>query len=317
MSHLRTFYAGLFKQIPVGYFIKNNNFLQTTCDLAMMFSLLELSGGKAACIDEVLYMYNTTNGSSDCYTQSGEQIHNGYWVRARAPLQPLTENPAYLPKKNNAFQLYNWHISLHDLQSCRAYCTSLATGNIAPEGVQVWYTAEKPAQINAYAQLTSECGVLTTAVSPFDDCKTTMLSTLDMIPDESFILLTLDGCRWHAPVDWQAVMKIVSKTKALGYAATIGTEKSYNPTMAMEKLPTMALLHDQYYLWKPAEIQGTCHHPYALPALLISKKQLYHALTLINGTTISELLENLSYLAVENNDDVIVCSAQPSAHYEE
>ncbi len=40
-SHLRTFYAGLFKQIDKRDFECNGNFLSVTCDIAMMMPLLE------------------------------------------------------------------------------------------------------------------------------------------------------------------------------------------------------------------------------------------------------------------------------------
>jgi glycosyltransferase involved in cell wall biosynthesis len=291
MSHLRTYYAGLFKHIPVGYFIRDNDFLQATCDLAIMFSLLELSGGRAQCIDDVIYIYNTTNFNSDCYTRQREQIHNDHWIRARKPLQPLSEHPAYGAKKSLPM-LYNWHLSCDGVDACQAYCNTLAVGGLAPEMVTIFY-------------------------DDTDDCKETLLAQLNELADESFILLTTDGCAWQTPVDWHDVIKAITKTKALSYVLTQGIEDYPDQSLqAILKQPNLVWLYNHYYLWKPSAAQGAAHHPYAAPALLLAKPQLYYALSQVNGKTMRELLDNLAYLAPENSDDVVLCSAHAACSYQ-
>src|ERR1700722_19552957 len=110
-SHLRTYYAGLFKQIPVGYFIRQGAFLRAGCDLAIMFGLLELSGGRVAFIEDLLYIYNTANVNSDCRTRMVEQLRNDYWVRSRQPLRALQTLPTDATKSITRDSLYNIHIS--------------------------------------------------------------------------------------------------------------------------------------------------------------------------------------------------------------
>jgi glycosyltransferase involved in cell wall biosynthesis len=291
MSHLRTYYAGLFKQIPVGYFIRNNDFLQATCDLAIMFSVLELSSGRVHYIDEVIYTYNTTNINSDCYSRQQEQVNNEHWVRARAPLQPLSEHPAYGTKKSMP-ALYNWHLSCNGVAACQAYCDTLAAGGIAPEMVTIFYD-DTP------------------------DCRERLLAQLNELADDSFILLTTDGCTWQTPIDWHEAMKTITKTKALSYVLTRGAENFSDQSLqAMTKQPNVVWLYNQYYLWKPTIAQGAAHHPYAAPAVLIAKPQLYYALSQINGKTMRELLDNLAYLAAENSDDVMLCSAHAACSYQ-
>lgn len=65
-SHLRSFYAWLFKLIrredlidPAG------GFYQMAWDQAIMFPMLEMSGPRARFISETLYVYNTANPISD------------------------------------------------------------------------------------------------------------------------------------------------------------------------------------------------------------------------------------------------------------
>jgi len=64
-SHLRTFYAGLFKKIKTEDLLYNDKFYAMTWDMAMMFPMLEMAGNHAKSIDKVLYIYNQENPIND------------------------------------------------------------------------------------------------------------------------------------------------------------------------------------------------------------------------------------------------------------
>lgn len=305
-SHMRTFYAGLFKQIPVGYFIHDSNFLQATCDLAIMFSLLELAGGRAYCIEDIIYTYNTLNARSDCNTRILEQIHNDHWVRGRKPLQPLTLHPAYeLP--NTEPILYNWHISTTSASYCKESCRTAIEHGIESNQITIFYhiqsNTDDDYRITGHVLETKTIGIPATNIA-----RSTLLTELDLLPEESYILITTDSCKWQERIDWYALMKTLTQTKALSYVATMSSSTIYDTAIRPTTI-TLTLLYDEYYLWKPTGVQGLCHHPYASAAYLVSKKNLHRALTLINGNTLAETIDNLSYLAPENNDDVMLCTA--------
>jgi glycosyltransferase involved in cell wall biosynthesis len=58
-SHLRTFYAKLFKQIELSDLHYCGNFFSAAWDLAIMFPLLEMAApGHIKCIQDILYVYN-------------------------------------------------------------------------------------------------------------------------------------------------------------------------------------------------------------------------------------------------------------------
>jgi len=66
-SHLRSFYAGLFKLIKMEDLIGPcGAFYQMAWDQAVMFPMLEMSGHRAKFISEVLYIYNAANPINDC-----------------------------------------------------------------------------------------------------------------------------------------------------------------------------------------------------------------------------------------------------------
>jgi glycosyltransferase involved in cell wall biosynthesis len=65
VSHLRTFYAGLFRRVNKVSLQKNGNFFTVANDAAVNFSLIELAGLHAKFIPEALYIYNINNPLSD------------------------------------------------------------------------------------------------------------------------------------------------------------------------------------------------------------------------------------------------------------
>ena len=66
-SHLRSFYAWLFKLIKMKDLIGPcNTFFHMAWDQAMMFPMLEMSGHRAKFVSEVLYIYNAANPINDC-----------------------------------------------------------------------------------------------------------------------------------------------------------------------------------------------------------------------------------------------------------
>jgi glycosyltransferase involved in cell wall biosynthesis len=64
-SHLRTFYAGLYKKILPDDLKHNGQWLTMAGDLAAMFPMLEMSGPKQSFIPDILYEYNYTSPIND------------------------------------------------------------------------------------------------------------------------------------------------------------------------------------------------------------------------------------------------------------
>jgi glycosyltransferase involved in cell wall biosynthesis len=60
-SHLRTFYAGLGKQISFEDLYYNNKLLSTSCDLGFFWPILEMCGHYAKFVPEILYVYRETD----------------------------------------------------------------------------------------------------------------------------------------------------------------------------------------------------------------------------------------------------------------
>ncbi len=94
VSHLRSFYAGLFKQVKLQDLTYNGAFVPTTYDLAMFFPMLEMAADHIRFMKEKLYVYNVVNPISDCKVHRQMQAKIDKYTRRLKPYQPLNFHPA-------------------------------------------------------------------------------------------------------------------------------------------------------------------------------------------------------------------------------
>lgn len=93
-SHLRTFYAKLFKKINKTYFLdKNKKFFTTGEDKASMIPMIELAGKKHYFINHILYVYNDNNpiGLYKNYSIHDIKKKNRIQILSKKKLNPLNE----------------------------------------------------------------------------------------------------------------------------------------------------------------------------------------------------------------------------------
>ncbi len=101
-SHLRTFYASLFKQIKLEDLLYKDSFYPMAGDLAMMFPLLEQSGKHSCFIPDVLYLYNRTNPLNDHKINFSLQEACANTIRDAHPYLPLKKLPQQIKASEKA-----------------------------------------------------------------------------------------------------------------------------------------------------------------------------------------------------------------------
>lgn len=90
-SHLRTFYAGLFKKIKTEDLLYEEKFFSVTWDMAMMFPMIEMAGERHAFMNEVTYIYNMANPISDQLVHTALQNKLDKFIRSMPPYQRLDD----------------------------------------------------------------------------------------------------------------------------------------------------------------------------------------------------------------------------------
>lgn len=89
-SHLRTFYAWLFKKINEQDLKDNGEFFRVTWDQAMMLPMLEMAGfSHQKFISDILYIYNSATPLSDTKTALALQIKTKKIIRAKQPYKQI------------------------------------------------------------------------------------------------------------------------------------------------------------------------------------------------------------------------------------
>jgi glycosyltransferase involved in cell wall biosynthesis len=91
ISHLRTYYAWLFKKIKKEDLMYEGTFVQATCDKVMMVPMIEMSGGRFMCTQDVLYIYNAMNPISDMRIRGLLQGKIRDRLFKMSPYKPLLE----------------------------------------------------------------------------------------------------------------------------------------------------------------------------------------------------------------------------------
>tara|TARA_A100001015_G_scaffold314383_1_gene423721 strand:+ start:454 stop:966 length:513 start_codon:yes stop_codon:yes gene_type:complete len=90
-SHLKTYKYKLFKKIKNKDLKINGKYVKAAQDMAVMYPMIEMSGGKFKCIPDILYIYNSnhpeTNHSND--KKKNMQIDNKIHIQSLEPYKPI------------------------------------------------------------------------------------------------------------------------------------------------------------------------------------------------------------------------------------
>ncbi|MCK5632953.1 hypothetical protein KAH94_04340, partial [bacterium] len=92
-SHLRSFYAWLFKNIQEKDFKYDGNFVNMTGDFFYMLPMIEMAGGRIKFIPETLYIYNRDNPLNDDKVDALNQLFLAGFARGKKKYKKLISRP--------------------------------------------------------------------------------------------------------------------------------------------------------------------------------------------------------------------------------
>ena len=88
-THLKTFYAWLFKKIKLEDLMYEGKFFPATGDQAMMFPMVEMAGTRHKFIPKILYIYNMSNPLGESIVATQLQMDCEAYIRSLQPYAPL------------------------------------------------------------------------------------------------------------------------------------------------------------------------------------------------------------------------------------
>jgi hypothetical protein len=92
-THLRTFYAWLFKKIKLEDLLYLGEFYPMTWDMAMMFPMIEMAGERHQFIPDIMYIYNDANSISDHHISRQFQAYLAQILKKKPRYNRLNTQP--------------------------------------------------------------------------------------------------------------------------------------------------------------------------------------------------------------------------------
>jgi glycosyltransferase involved in cell wall biosynthesis len=89
-THLRTFYAWLYKKIKLDDLTYNSDFFAMTWDMAMMYPMIEMAAERHVFIEYPVYVYNMINPINDNKVDAQLQRDMDVYIRSKKPYQRLS-----------------------------------------------------------------------------------------------------------------------------------------------------------------------------------------------------------------------------------
>jgi len=249
-SALRTFYAGLFKQIKLEDLIENGSFYKVTWDLAMIFPMLEMSGGRFKFIDEILYTYNCITALNDFKMRVKEQLHTENIARAK-------------PKYKAVASIY------HPIDSNQNIDIIILSDDTSNKKV-----SDLIESIHTYALGVGNIYVLHNSIN----LKNAILEKINQSPNKC-VMFAKDTMRLHDFVNFSECAELVEQTYAYGFFLSLGKNTTNNCNLVRDqKIPPSVPIKNDILAWKFEEGEYEFRTPNNLNMTIYRKKDIVRSL---------------------------------------
>jgi len=276
-THLKTHYAGLFKHIKLkSLFDNDGRFFVSATDSAMMFSMLELSGGKFKFIDEILYVYNALNPINHKKIRKLRQIRCKSIARAK--------------KKYN--KLETEAIPTRDIPN-NAKSDLIIISALGPD-----HTKRTLESVQCYA-----AGVENIYVLHQKSFKSCLEKTIKKTPN-NHIILTKDNMILKDFVDVSSCIQLLEQTYAYGFYLSLGKNIKKKYTIwGNQTIPNYQKIEDNIFAWQFKLGEHDWRRPNNFLMTLYRKDDILQSLTEKNYNSVDSL-EKIWNVGPFDMDDV-------------
>jgi glycosyltransferase involved in cell wall biosynthesis len=269
-SHLKTFYAGLFKRIHLKDLLYQGNFLPMASDLGFMLPMLEMSGTHTAFIPDILYLYNRTNPLSDHKINFDLQEKCAQTVRKLPSYSRLTEVPSDYQADIVIFS-FDRPMQLYALlESMQRYVTNAGDTTVIYRVSDQQYAKGYEEVQNAFPLVQ----FLKQSEKPEADFKPLVMQAVFQKP-ASHILFAVDDMIVKDFIDLKECMRVLEKTGAYGFYLAHGSHLDYCYMLNhFQGIPPNLLVEDGTYLWQFKQGRGDWRYPNSVDMVLYRKSEI-------------------------------------------
>lgn len=283
-SHLRTFYAGLFKRIVMKDLLYEGHFYPISYDLAIMLPMLEMAREHAVFIPEIMYVYNRENPLSDDKLRLNQQKFFDRQIRSLPAYPPLTEHPKlgikeadktsadlFVFSKDRPMQLFTFLESLykHANHFDKIYVYYKTSDSTFDEG----YKLLSQSYPNVIFHKDSKDGVT------FNDFFANLFTT----NSKEHIVFAEDQLVLKDTVDLKNAISLLEQTGAYGFFFHLGLNISELP-------PNLTPVGKSCFIWQFSLGQNDWGRSNNFCMSLYRKKDVQNYLSYMTFATVEELL---------------------------
>jgi glycosyltransferase involved in cell wall biosynthesis len=280
-SHLRTFYAGLFKRIKLNDLLNvKKEFFDVTYDLAIMFPMLEMAREHAFFTPDISYVYNYETPNNDAKLRLKHQEDTEAYLRKQSAYPKLSIHPKseldLISKKDQSDLVifsFNRPMQLYAcLESVQKHSKSLAQ-------VSVIYRANTSKFDEGYALVKKEFPyvnfVKQSEKCPNKDFKPLVMKTSFAESEANYITYCVDDIILTDTIDWQQAIGKMQQTDAYGFYFRLGKQVNYC-YMADQKqeIPKLIDLNDSTFAWGFKNGQYDWNYPNNVDLTLYKKSSI-------------------------------------------
>ncbi len=244
LSHLRTFYAGLFHPIQLKDLLFEGNYFDAASDVGFMIPLVEMAGERAHFVEDILCLYNRSNPLNDHKVRAERQRKIAEHVLQLPPYARLAslDPPHKAPTADLVIFSYDRPLQLYALlESVTRYCKGL-------HNVHILYRCSTPDYSEAYNKVATSFPH-THFLQEQDNFKPLLLHTLQTA-SSPYILFAVDDDLITEEIDLVKDCKALQSTGAYGLYYRLGAEISYCYMLNREqKIPSLPQVESDLFAW--------------------------------------------------------------------
>ncbi len=272
-SHLRTFYASLFKKIRLSDLLYEGKFFSMAADLACGYPLLEMAGVHSRFIPDVLYLYNRANPINDHKKNVDLQRNLGNHIKKLPRYAPLERLPSTAPSSDSADIVifsYDRPLQLHALlESIEKYMSHIAS-------ITVIYRSSSPEFDDAYRSVNAtfpQVRFVAQSNRPHEDFKPLVLEAV-YGTKSPFILFAVDDMMVKDDIDLSASIRSMEETQAYGFyfSHSLNLNESFMRSCAQAIPPLVRL--GNVYAWQFKQGEIDWKYPNSVDMVLYRKEEI-------------------------------------------
>ena len=282
-SHLKTFYAGLFKSIALRDMMHNGEFFQMGADVATMLPIIEMAREHTVYIRDVLYIYNLMNPSNDHKKSADMQQVCEKMIRSKPVYARLETHPAEIKDMTETDTVDIVVFSFNRPLQLFAFLESLQKYGKNYKNVSVICRSSHPRFERGYAKVEQAFPDVKLVrqsqkkVKAFSQFKPMVMQQVfdPEISDSKYILFSTDDIIIKDDIDFREGIAAMNQTKAHGLFYRLGRNiDTCYMTSEHSGVPPLAMVKEGLFAWQYARGNGDWHYPNSVDFTMYRKEDI-------------------------------------------